>query len=337
MGQSAGGGSIMHHITQKGGKRDPLFHKAIIQSPGWQDVWDAKRSEASFQAFSTNAGCTGGDFACLRAASASKIMEAQSKWGGVVLGPTPDGDWIKDHVTFELESGKYPFRTRCSAQVANESDLIGNYWKDLSSMVVTHVVNEGGLFVGAPELSDQDVTNGLKQLFQNPEVVASVEKFYPPVNSTGSPYRTGVERQTAILSDSIFLANYRHIADAFAGRAYVSSRTRGNAGHGDDVRPTWYNPTLKKGGMPLPEVLGDAIFSEAWQSYLISFIVTGDVNPLRNSSQTIDWPRFPSASHDRLETLNIAEDGFKIIQDGQGTKSVADFWANTLRVLAKSQ
>jgi carboxylesterase type B len=317
MGQSAGGGSIMHQITQKGGKRDPLFHKAIVQSPGWQDVWDAKRSEDVFQTFAANAGCAGGDFACLRAVSAEDIMKAQAKWSGVAFGPTPDGDWIQDHAAFELKNG--------------------NYWKDLKSVVATHVVNEGGLFVGAPYLSDSDVTNVLLGLYQDAAVVAEIEKFYPPVNSTGSPYKTGVERQGAILSDAIFLANYRHLVEAFADRVWVSSRTRANAGHGQDVPLTWYNPTLDLGGVPLPEVIGDGAASQAWQSYLIGYIVDGDVNARRNVSETVEWPRVPSVGRERLTALNIAEDGFKIIQDGQGTKSVADFWAGILKTVSEGQ
>lgn len=35
MGQSAGGSSIMHHITAKGGTITPIFKQAIIQSPAF--------------------------------------------------------------------------------------------------------------------------------------------------------------------------------------------------------------------------------------------------------------------------------------------------------------
>lgn len=32
--KSAGGGSILHHLVAQGGDLDPLFHKAVVQSPG---------------------------------------------------------------------------------------------------------------------------------------------------------------------------------------------------------------------------------------------------------------------------------------------------------------
>jgi carboxylesterase type B len=35
MGESAGGGSIMHHITANGGKSAPAFKRAILQSPAF--------------------------------------------------------------------------------------------------------------------------------------------------------------------------------------------------------------------------------------------------------------------------------------------------------------
>ena len=39
-GVSAGGGSIMHHITGRGGAEKAPFDRAIVQSPGWQTVLD---------------------------------------------------------------------------------------------------------------------------------------------------------------------------------------------------------------------------------------------------------------------------------------------------------
>jgi len=38
MGESAGAGSIMHHLVGNGSKLDPLFSKAILQSPAFQPM-----------------------------------------------------------------------------------------------------------------------------------------------------------------------------------------------------------------------------------------------------------------------------------------------------------
>lgn len=39
-GESAGGGSIIHHLIAMNGQQDPLFSKAFLQSPAYQWGWD---------------------------------------------------------------------------------------------------------------------------------------------------------------------------------------------------------------------------------------------------------------------------------------------------------
>ena len=52
MGESAGGGSVMHQITAYGGSRGKVpFHQAIVQSPGFQPMPSSKGQEAVFQKF----------------------------------------------------------------------------------------------------------------------------------------------------------------------------------------------------------------------------------------------------------------------------------------------
>ncbi|UPL03709.1 hypothetical protein LCI18_014643 [Fusarium solani-melongenae] len=92
-GLSAGGGSILHHITQYDGRRDPLFKKAFVQSPGWFNDWDLPEIDRSFQNFTKKLGCTTVDtFGCLRRANLSDLTAASSNLRG--LQPREDGDWI---------------------------------------------------------------------------------------------------------------------------------------------------------------------------------------------------------------------------------------------------
>ena len=79
-GESAGAGSIMHHLTAFGGTRDPLFSRAVLQSPAFQLKCDRKGDlEATFQNFTALAGCAGEGLACLRAANAQALDEANVK------------------------------------------------------------------------------------------------------------------------------------------------------------------------------------------------------------------------------------------------------------------
>jgi carboxylesterase type B len=42
-GESAGSGSILHHLIAKSGTLDPLFHRAVLMSPGFVPQWDNSR------------------------------------------------------------------------------------------------------------------------------------------------------------------------------------------------------------------------------------------------------------------------------------------------------
>lgn len=51
-GESAGGASIIHHITARGGKgKPPPFQQALIQSGGWNPSIDSSHLETSFKEF----------------------------------------------------------------------------------------------------------------------------------------------------------------------------------------------------------------------------------------------------------------------------------------------
>ena len=50
MGESAGAGSIMHHITAYGGQKGKApFQRAILQSPGWLPSTADKANENIFE------------------------------------------------------------------------------------------------------------------------------------------------------------------------------------------------------------------------------------------------------------------------------------------------
>lgn len=52
MGESAGGGSVMHQITAYGGSKGKApFYQAIVQSPGFQPMPSSKGQEAVYQKF----------------------------------------------------------------------------------------------------------------------------------------------------------------------------------------------------------------------------------------------------------------------------------------------
>ena len=55
MGESAGGGSVLHHITAFGSIGEAPFQQAILQSPGFQPMPNAKFQKAILDYVLTNA------------------------------------------------------------------------------------------------------------------------------------------------------------------------------------------------------------------------------------------------------------------------------------------
>jgi carboxylesterase type B len=83
MGESAGAGSIMHHLVAEGGTLDPLFKRAIMQSAAFQPMWDRKgQLEDVFQTFAKLSGCAG-------------------------QGPAPDGSFIRQLPSLEFASRNF--------------------------------------------------------------------------------------------------------------------------------------------------------------------------------------------------------------------------------------
>jgi carboxylesterase type B len=80
-GESAGAGSIMHHLTAYGGKEPVLFKKAVILSPAYDALIDRKGAlEKNMQSLLATAGCAGKSLACLRALSFKQMKAAQEKY-----------------------------------------------------------------------------------------------------------------------------------------------------------------------------------------------------------------------------------------------------------------
>lgn len=113
-GESAGAGSILHQLVAFGGTQDPLFSRAIVQSPGFTPLFDRKGTlEVTFQEFARRAGCAGRGIACLRKAGAATLeaaniaINAAAPSGTFGFGPAADGSFVRQLAVLELASGTY--------------------------------------------------------------------------------------------------------------------------------------------------------------------------------------------------------------------------------------
>lgn len=115
-GNSAGAGSIIHHLTAFQGNQAPLFSRAVLWSPAYQWAWDRQGAlENTYKSFATAAGCGNqlGDLECLRRVDNAKLKAANQEMvnnataiGLFPFGPAVDGSWIKALPAEQLQLGK---------------------------------------------------------------------------------------------------------------------------------------------------------------------------------------------------------------------------------------
>ncbi|KAF1987591.1 alpha/beta-hydrolase [Aulographum hederae CBS 113979] len=327
-GESAGGGSIMHHLTAFGGKQDPLFHRAILQSPAFQPLYDRDGNlEATYQRLLGAVGCAGKGMACLRnvngdlieRASASIISSAPD--GSFGFGPSPDGAWVRQMPSLEFATG--------------------NYWKNLSSILITHVRDEAKLFVQPHIVNDAIFTANLNAVLPVPDdknkiIQNAILAQYP---ATGFP--TPDLRVKAFLQDMLFTCNVRFIADAYTEpgvitKTYAGTYTRGIGLHGTDMAFDFYSP---QGGVwdiaaakTFPGLQG---FAQSVQSYLAGFAISGDPNAVRLKTQslaqpTVDWPLIINRRDEEnlANVLESGDSGFGLVTDFVPGRKVCEFWKN---------
>lgn len=325
MGESAGAGSIMHHLVGYGGTLVPLFNKAILQSPAYQYMWDRGGTVLSiFNEFATQAGCNGQGLACLRAApvanliAANTYLNSEGTDGAFAVGPTPDGSFIRQLAVLEYASGNF---------------------HRIDSLILSHTAAESVLFVDGHVQTDSEFNTFLDSIFptytKTAGVNALIEAFYPPV-STNHTYATETDRMIAFVRDSSFACNTRHITEAYGDSNVWNMQYSVTPGyHATDLIPTFYNAVLS-----LDSFLEDLAFTvvplfqgiaNAMQSYFTSYVTTGNPNTDRailNVPTAIYWPHPVSSAEMITGVLDVGDLWFSTVSDTQNKKTPCNFWRN---------
>jgi carboxylesterase type B len=316
--------SILHHITAFGGQQDPLFQKAIVQSPAYQFMFDRQGTvDDVFHQFANLSGCAGQGIDCLRAASTSTLATANTNLalaavdGTFPVGPCPDGQWVRQIPTLDLASG--------------------NYWKNLDGLIISHTSNEATLFVDGHIETDAEFDAFLDSIFPPVALAAGVDTVvinqYPSPNAPNSPYATQTDRFTALIRDSCFTCAVRFLTDAYAGKTYNLQYSVTPGWHATDLLPTFYDASLDL------SILGDSIeiplipifggFATAYQSYLTSFVRSGDPNTYRaifDIPTTLPWSTADTSADALSGVIDAGDLGFSWITDQDTTASACRFW-----------
>ena len=127
MGESAGGGSVLHQLTAYGGQEPFPFKQAISQSAAWWPLLPSTQ-ENTTQQFLDHLNVS--TIEAARQASSDALMQANRAVVAAVpegmlnLGPVVDGDFVLSHFGSSLLSGAYAKNiTVMSGHNTNEAPL----------------------------------------------------------------------------------------------------------------------------------------------------------------------------------------------------------------------
>ena len=324
MGESAGAGSIEHHLVAQGGTLPPLFNRALLQSPAFQPMWDRKGGlETVYKDFEGLVGCTGKGLACLRSLDSDTLIKANTAInngapaGSALFGPAADGKFIRQLPVLEFASG--------------------NYHKGLDSLLVSHTSDEATVFVDGHIATDEQFTAFVNASFppytHDLGLTDAIINFYPGVQTPNSLYQDEAARTRDFVRDSGFACNARYLATAYADRAYAMQYAVTPGWHATDLLPTFWSPDLATN--PIGAAVAVALplfasFAQAYQSYLTSFVRSGDPNRYRRIFGipfTVPWPKASGLDQAQIGNVLQAGDlGFSIVSDDQNPKRNCDFW-----------
>ncbi|KAK2052995.1 carboxylesterase [Colletotrichum caudatum] len=266
LGESAGGGSVLHQITAYGSAGRAPFKRAILQSPGFEPNDGVTKQATRYNKaldwasyFSNSSVTTLEDLERLPFDVIEKVNQitvATAYWGSFGWGPATDGDFVPDRPGVLLSEGKF----------------------DSSVEVLSARNSDEGFIFASPLIADNEhyISSLLKPLL--PEAADEVIEYvvtelYPEVYDGTYPWTTPLERASATLAESWFICNNYMLNKALAGKAFNYLFDVPPGYHGTDLPYTFFNSEDGSSGAPLNASVADTL-----QAYLANFAMTGSPN-----------------------------------------------------------
>ncbi|KAF8865650.1 carboxylesterase family protein [Acephala macrosclerotiorum] len=277
IGESAGAGGIMHHITAYGGKQGQgklPFQQAVIQSPSIHNPTKSPELENQLtKSFLDAAGVKTIDEA--REISSEVLMIANKKviapaaFGLYIFQPTVDGDYIPDTLGRLLLHGEFdPTINIISAHNSNE----GYIYTDPSATNSSALETYSSIYFPAASSGVIDYIS---------------DTLYPAIYDGSQPYTTPFERLDLLISEMMIVCNSRYISTAKGNHTWNYMFSVGTGHHGADVVYTFYD-----GGFNAP--VANATVAEMMQRYLVAFASRGNPNAFVEEDGLGRWPRYGS-------------------------------------------
>jgi hypothetical protein len=211
----------------------------------------------------------------------------------------------------------------------------------METIISSHVTDEGGSFIDPSITSDAKFDEFVAMTYGNTSAFAqartTINTIYPPVSAPNSPFKTQKDRMSLYVTEGSFTCHNRAVADAYAGRTYVVHYAVPPARHGGDQGATFFYPLSPKyAGVPKAKLEAE----QGFQSYLASYIRSGNPNTYRNQATTVEWPM--ATGYDKallcntlvLETL-AGKSGIKVVDDPLMGKDRCQWWTDVLKAKEK--
>ncbi|KAK7229406.1 hypothetical protein V2G26_001576 [Clonostachys chloroleuca] len=350
-GESAGASSILHHVIREDGKKDPVFSKIAVQSPAFEWAWDNRgggKLDKTYKTFSALAGCGETfDIDCLRKSTnltaANQALFANVRQTGLFpVGPSVDGKWVKTIPTIAFSQGHY------SRKVS--SAIISHTWNEQYSFIPKYVNNEEtfntflGLFLPGDDLATQ------RQKIRNQ---------YDCRKDYDSNWKRCIG---VVIRDASFTCNTRDLFTAYSGKSYMlryAFPLKEVAVHASDLIALFANSQAEAKTLLLKSTdqineffagiyadrLVNSGISEAYQTYLASFAMSGDPNTLGHPGvygvPSPTWPKADGSGNDLKDVLSVqmpsGQAAFTFITDEQNTKPACAFWTNLAQEIVLAQ
>ncbi|KAF4951364.1 hypothetical protein FGADI_7562 [Fusarium gaditjirri] len=340
-GESAGGGSILHHLIRSDGKKDPLFTRFVTQSPAFEWAWDNSKGgqlDQVYQNFSKSLGCNDPeDISCIRDPSIPldklglanvKLFETVKQTGLFPIGPSVDGAWIKTIPTLAFAEG--------------------NFWPGIKSTIVSHCANDAERFT-PPGVVDNATFYGFLEKFLPGEnltfVRAKIANHYDCATKFKGNYSLCLRH---IIRDASFTCNTRDLLDAYPKQAYAMNYGFPNddlAYHASDLIPLFANAKIfGQIAVMIKAILKCSLWdANIWAGklrdmvrvrylgYFASFALHGSTD--NDGKGDAGWPVVDGSGELFSNVMKPSDGGWKLGQDKQNSKEDCGFWRTIARDL----
>lgn len=262
IGLSAGGGSVLHHITAYGSDTEPVpFKRAISLSGGWQPITNRSTADKTFEKFKELNGVE-------TIEELRRVPEAQiTKTNFEQINNAPPGTFLYNPTAW----GKY------TPESPSKLFTTGGYHQNVE-VLLSHAFDEGGAFTKA--FKEHKTTLSEFVDLTLPDLDEDEREFvFDAYNETD---KAEYEKIGNVIADVTFRCHVTYVTDAKHKHLY---RQRWNTvqsnGHGSDLRYLFYQPIVPVNSIRSALILQDYVFSFA--SYGIPFTTvtnpTGVENP----------------------------------------------------------